>query len=100
MPLFFRSPQMNLKRLSNLLMASIILFCAAAGSIRAQNGYSRDATQPVDDEYTKKIAEYTTEKFFNSPLTNYLPSSPNVPTPKAVLGDVAGAPGKLPYAED
>jgi hypothetical protein len=23
-----------------------------------------------------------------------------VPTPKAVLGDVAGAPGKLPYAED
>ncbi len=24
----------------------------------------------------------------------------DVPTPKAVLGDVAGAPGKLPYAED
>ena len=23
-----------------------------------------------------------------------------MPTPKAVLGDVAGAPGKLPYAED
>src|SRR6185369_452146 len=51
-------------------------------------------------EYTKKIAEYTTEKFFNSPLTNYLPSSPNVPTPKAVLGDVAGAPGILPYSTD
>src|SRR5262249_52187955 len=53
-----------------------------------------------DTEYTKKIAEYTTEKIFNSPLTDYLPASPNVPTPKAVLGDVAGAPGKLPYAED
>src|SRR5258708_20643031 len=52
------------------------------------------------DEYTKKIREYTTEPFFNSPLTDYLPASPNVPTPKAVLGDVAGAPGKLPYAED
>src|SRR5476651_1512579 len=60
----------------------------------------RDATQPVDEEYTKKIREYTTESFFNSPLTDYLPASPNVPTPKAVLGDVAGAPGKLPYAEE
>src|SRR5215471_2014707 len=60
----------------------------------------RDPNQPVDEEYTKKIREYTTETFFNSPLTDYLPASPNVPTPKAVLGDVAGAPGKLPYAED
>jgi hypothetical protein len=60
----------------------------------------RDPNQPIDEEYTRKIAEYTTEKYFNSPLTDYLPKSPNVPTPKAVLGDVAGAPGKLPYAED
>jgi hypothetical protein len=73
---------------------------AAALTARAQNGYSRDASQPIDDEYTKKIREYTTETFFNSPLTDYLPKSPNVPTPKAVLGDVSGAPGKLPYAED
>src|SRR5215471_2825871 len=91
---------MNLNKLSCLLCASFLLISATALSARAQNGYSRDATQPVDDEYTKKIAEYTTEKFFNSPLTDYLPASPNAPTPKAVLGDVAGAPGKLPYAED
>jgi len=91
---------MNLKRISGLLMASLLLISAAAFSVRAQNGYSRDASQPADDEYTKKIREYTTETFFNSPLTDYLPASPNVPTPKAVLGDVAGAPGKLPYAED
>jgi hypothetical protein len=31
---------------------------------------------------------------------DYLPASSGVPTPKAVLGDVAGAPGKLPYAAD
>ncbi len=91
---------MNLKRVSSLLMASFLLLCAATLSVHAQNGYGRDANQPIDDEYTKKIAEYTTEKFFNSPLTDYLPASPNVPTPKAVLGDVAGSPGKLPYAED
>src|SRR3954469_20507515 len=91
---------MSLKRISGLLCASSLLLCVAALTISAQNGYSRDTNQPVDQDYTKKIAEYTTEKFFNSPLTDYLPASPNVPTPKAVLGDVAGAPGKLPYAED
>src|SRR6266852_4154896 len=91
---------MNLQWFSRLLVASCLLISAGAFSARAQNGYSRDANQPVDDEYTKKIREYTTESFFNSPLTDYLPASPNVPTPKAVLGDVAGAPGKLPYAEE
>src|SRR5260370_18721860 len=60
----------------------------------------RDAGQTIDEEYTKKIREYTTETFFNSPLTDYLPASKTVPTPKAVLGDVAGAPGILPYSHE
>jgi hypothetical protein len=68
--------------------------------VNAQIKPGRDPNQPIDQEYTNKIREYTTEPFFNSPLTDYLPASPNVPTPKAVLGDVAGAPGKLPYAEE
>lgn len=58
----------------------------------------RDPGQPIDEEYTKKIREYTTETFFLSPLVDYLPASATVPTPKAVLGDIAGAPGKLPYS--
>ena len=91
---------MHLKRVSSLLGASFLLIAAAAFTANAQNGYGRDPNQPVDEEYTKKIVEYTTEKFFNSPLTDYLPASPNVPTPQSVIGDVAGAPGKLPYAED
>jgi hypothetical protein len=57
-------------------------------------------SQAVDEEYTKKIREYTTETFFNSPLTDYLPASKTVPTPQAVLGDIAGAPGILPYSAD
>ena len=60
----------------------------------------RDASQPVDEEYTRKIREYTTEPFFNSPLTDYLPASKTVPTPKTVLGDIAGAPDILPYSTD
>src|SRR5437660_1688221 len=91
---------MNLNRISRVFFVGAFLLSAMASSVRAQNGYSRDTSQPIDQEYTKKIAEYTTEKFFNSPLTDYLPASPNVPTPQSVIGDVAGAPGKLPYAED
>src|SRR5439155_8824006 len=54
----------------------------------------------IDEDYTKKIREYTTQPFFTSPLVDYLPASKTVPTPKAVLGDIAGAPGRLPYAEE
>ena len=60
----------------------------------------RDPNQPIDEEYTKKIKEYTTETFFLSPLVDYLPASKTVPTPKAVLGDIAGAEGKLPYSKE
>ena len=85
-----------------LFRASVLatLVLTSALLIMAQVKPGRDPNQPIDEEYTKKIREYTTETFFNSPLTDYLPASPDVPTPKAVLGDVAGAPGKLPYAEE
>ncbi len=80
--------------LSTLLIAATTV--VAYGQIKP----GRDPKQPIDEQYTSKIREYTTETFFNSPLTDYLPASLNVPTPKAVLGDVAGAPGKLPYAAE
>jgi hypothetical protein len=60
----------------------------------------RDPNQPIDEAYTKKIREYTTEPFFLSPLVDYLPASKTVPTPQAVLGDIAGAPTKLPYSTE
>src|SRR5260370_28644916 len=62
--------------------------------------FVRDPKIPIDQAYTDKIKEYTTEPFFSSPLVNYLPASKTVPTPKEVIGDIAGAPGKLPYAEE
>ena len=82
---------------------------AAAQNTTTQQGASpdlatarpgRDPAQPIDEEYTRKIREYTTEPFFLSPLVDYLPASKTVPTPKAVLGDIAGAPGKLPYSKE
>src|SRR5262245_36501524 len=69
-------------------------------SLSAQQTFVRDPKVAVDEDYTRKIKEYTTQPFFTSPLVDYLPASKTVPTPKAVLGDVAGAPGKLPYAEE
>ena len=62
--------------------------------------FERSPTQAIDEEYTKKIREYTTESFFLSPMVDYLPASKTVPTPMAVLGNVAGAPGKLPYTKE
>jgi hypothetical protein len=100
---------------SALLAAfQIVVFAApategkAAGQAPAATTESALATarpgrlpsQPIDEEYTKKIKEYTTETFFLSPVIDYLPASKTVPTPKAVLGDIAGAPGKLPYSKE
>src|ERR671933_1670535 len=73
---------------------------ASAPPVPYTQTFVRDPKIPIDEEYTRKIKEYTTEPFFTSPLVDYLPASKTVPTPKAVLGDVAGAPGKLPYAEE
>jgi hypothetical protein len=80
-----------------------VLFLLAAGATAWADGEvapGRDPKQPVDAAYTEKIRKYTTQPFFTSPLVDYLPASKNVPTPEAVLGDVSGAPGILPYAED
>ena len=86
------------------LLSVLAFLCLAA--VARSNGPDRpdtpgrDPKQPIDEQYTQKIHEYTTEPFFTSPLVDYLPASSSVPTPKAVLGDVAGAPGILPYSAD
>src|ERR671931_1868232 len=79
---------------------ALAVVAAASVSLAAQQTFVRDPKIPIDPEYTAKIKEYTTEPFFSSPLVDYLPASKTVPTPKAALGDIAGAPGKLPYAEE
>ena len=90
-------------RMHILRSLALLLFLSVAGTAALGDGETapaRDAKQPVDDAYTAKIKKYTTQPFFTSPLVDYLPASKTVPTPEAVLGDVAGAPGILPYAED
>jgi hypothetical protein len=91
---------MTLPRPLRSLFFYVLCLSTFGTIVSAQVKPGRDPNQPIDQDYTNKIREYTTAPYFNSPLTDYLPASTDVPTPKAVLGDVAGAPGKLPYAED
>ena len=82
-------------------IAIFAVFAGAGAAARAQETPpGRDPKQPVDEVYTAKMKKYTTAPYFTSPLVDYLPASKTVPTPEAVLGDVAGAPGILPYAAE
>jgi len=85
---------------ATLVMATGGTGIAQTPAPSAANPYARDAKQPVDEAYTKKMKEYTTAPYFTSPLVDYLPASKTVPTPVAVLKDVAGAPGILPYSHE
>ena len=101
---------MTQRRLFAIVVA-LLASAAAHGPALAQKAHDgaaadfaamkpgRDPGQAIDEEYTRRILEDTTEKFFLSPLVDYLPASKTVPTPKAVLGDIAGAKGNLPYSK-
>ena len=74
--------------------------CGAAGAGAAdyREGGSRAADRRGVHEEDSRV--HHGAPYLTSPLVDYLPASKTVPTPKAVLGDVAGAPGILPYAEE
>ena len=80
---------------SGLALAAAVLFVAAtiaAVPISAQ--------QAVDEEYTARIREFTTEPFFSTPLVDHLPFSETVPTPLDHLGHISGAPDVLSYPDE
>jgi len=52
-----------------------------------------------DEQYGKKIREYTTESFFLPPSVDHLPSSRSIPTPEKFLGHIVGAPNVLSYSK-
>jgi hypothetical protein len=53
-----------------------------------------------DNDYSRKIKEYTTETYFMTELVDHLPLSERVPSPDKVLGYVVGTPNKLTYTKD
>ena len=73
---------------------------ASAAADTTASRYARAADQPIDQAYSNKIREFTTDPRFNTPLTDYLPASSTVPTPEKSTGHVSGAPNFLPYTAD
>ncbi|MGH9914504.1 MAG: M14 family zinc carboxypeptidase, partial [Pyrinomonadaceae bacterium] len=60
----------------------------------------KDTSNKINEEYTRKIREYTTEPYFSTELVDHLPASNKVPSPDKILGYVIGTPGKLTYTKD
>ena len=56
--------------------------------------------QTTDDQYTSEILKQTTEPRFLTELVDHLPPSDTVPSPLEFHGYIAGAEGRLTYAED
>ncbi len=54
----------------------------------------------IDQQYTDEIRKQTTEPRFLTELVDHLPASDTVPSPLEHHGYIAGAEGKLTYAED
>jgi hypothetical protein len=71
----------------------LALFLVAATSFAQQQ-------QPDDGDYTRQIKASTTEARFMTELVDHLPASPTVPSPLQFNGYIAGAEGRLTYAED
>jgi hypothetical protein len=59
-----------------------------------------EAQQKIDEEYTAKIREFSTDKHFLPKWMDNLPYSEDVPTPLDILGHIAGARDILTYTED
>jgi hypothetical protein len=53
-----------------------------------------------DEEYGKKIKEYTTETFFSTELVDHLPASATVPSPLKHFGHIIGTPDRLHYVDE
>jgi hypothetical protein len=83
-----------------LLLSAVFPVFAQTAVPSISGTFDRDLKQPIDEAYTARIKQYTTDPQFGSPLVNYLPASKTVPTPEKTLGVIAGAPDMLPYTAD
>src|SRR5947208_13681050 len=82
-----------------LACGAFALTCALAAP-KAKKESVKPEPQKVDEAYSAKIREYTTEPFFLTELVDHLPGSSTVPTPEKVLGYAIGTPNRLTYTKD
>jgi Zinc carboxypeptidase len=78
-----------------------IVLCAALSWLAASAGAQGHAANNAnDDNYTKKIRDFTTDTQFLPDLVDHLPASDTVPSPDKILGHIVGAPDILDYSKD
>jgi hypothetical protein len=78
---------------------ALLLATSALAQVPAQ-APGQDHAQLTDQPYTDAIRANTTESRFMTELVDHLPASDTVPSPLKFNGYIAGAEGKLTYAED
>jgi len=88
------------KRLCKGALAALVALAGLVPCAGQPLRYARDPGQAVDEAYGLRIRACTTAPHFLSPLVDYLPAAKGVPTPAQALGDIAGAPGRLPYVAE
>ena len=78
-------------------MAAALLLCFSPAGTWAQASAPQAIAAPdtEDAAATAEIAAATTEPRFSSPWVSYLPASATVPSPRAFLHRIPGAPGEL-----
>ncbi|HEX8871162.1 MAG TPA: hypothetical protein VF758_00275, partial [Candidatus Acidoferrum sp.] len=76
--------------ISSRWLVCCFLLCGA--NLCAQTSPAPDTPEPGSVE---EIGKATTESRFLSPLVSYLPASATVPSPRAFLHRIPGAPGEL-----
>ena len=95
-----------LTRTCALMIACAMLAVLTATGRGAEPVQKRDkgkaaaSASKINEEYTAKIKEHTTEKYFLTELVDHLPASDKVPSPDKVLGYVVGTPNRLTYTKD
>ena len=67
-------------------LVGFFCFAPGGGSLRAQ---------PIDEEYNRKIREYTTDPRFLPASVLNLPDDPKVPSPRKHFGQITGSPGVM-----
>jgi hypothetical protein len=96
-----------------LLSLALFLWTAPASSSAADDGGAQQksalakkpataapAAPKIDEAYTAKIKQFTTDPEFLTDLVKYMPASATVPTPEKILGYIAGAENHLTYTKD
>lgn len=80
-----------MRKLQRLGLLGLAILCSSS-TLQAQSNAAPDTPEPGA---TDEIAAATTEPRFLSPWVSYLPASTTVPSPRAFLHRIAGAPGEL-----